>query len=641
MIGKVLRAQTALFAVLLLAPCGIAAADYSLDVRFDPETKTVGGQAVVAWTNSQTVPAQDLRFHLYFNAWRDRNTSFLRSHRTRDREFDEWRDDDWGGNEITSLILVTELPSDDPEVTSTQHTDLTQKIEFVQPDDSNPQDRTVMRVPLAQPIPPGVRVRIEIDFETKIPRTFARTGIRGNYVFLAHWFPKLGVFQEDGTWNCHQFIQTEFFSEFGDYDARIRIPENWVMGATGTLQEKEDHGDGTVTHRYSQANVHEFAWTASPLFTEHVREFEHPGLKPVTMRLLLMSDHRGQEDRYFAATEAALRYYGEWWGEYPYGHVTVVDPAYKSGSGGMEYPTFFTGGTRWLNPGGSGRPEGVTVHEAGHQFWYGIVANNEFEHAWLDEGFNTYSTRRTMLTAFGNSPLERRYFKSFLPVPFPGLTRAPRSVAGLGGPDSSLEADIMSNPSWQQGPGAYGVNSYTKPAMMLLTLERYLGWETFQKVMSTYFDRWKFKHPEPQDFFAVVQEVSQQDLSWFWDQTYYSSSLFDYAVGEVATVGDRQSLLVRRRGEGLFPVEVRVTFENGEVVEEQWDGKGRWHEFFYDSSDKIERVEIDPDETLALDVNRTNNSWSRSAPASFASKKWALKWMIWLQNLMELYAFHT
>lgn len=618
----------------------VAGTDYTLDVRLDAEGRTISGTETIAWTNETEYPAPDLRFHLYFNAWRDKKTSFMTSFRTRDRHFDDYRENDWGHQEIRSLIVITAIPSEDPETPTTRHTDLSKKIEFIQPDDGNPHDRTVMRVALPEPIPPGAGVQVQIEFETKVPRTIARTGVRGDYYFLAHWFPKLGVFQEDGDWNCHQFIQTEFFSDYGTYDVSLRVPDDWTLGATGEEQSRVDNKDGTATHRYYQERVHEFAWVTCPLLREYKRTFEHPTLPKVEMRLLLMPDHQGQQDRYFAATEASLKHYGEWWGAYPYGHVTIVDPAYQSGTGGMEYPTFFTGGSRWLTPKGSGRPEGVTVHECGHQFWYGLVGNNEFEDAWLDEGFNTYSTTKTSLAVFGEDLYEQRYLDGMVPVLFADLHEAPRNVSGMGGADSDLKKDVMATPSWKYGPDAYGVNSYTKPAMMLLTLERYLGWETFQKALSTYFERWEFRHPKPADFFDVMAEVTGTDLNWFWAQTYYSSNIFDYAVDSVHSSDEKQSVYVRRVGEGLFPVDVRVHFENGDVAEEKWDGRGRWTQFEYARADKIAAVEVDPEFVLALDVNRTNNTWMRKAPSTFASRKWGLKWMIWLQNLMEISAFH-
>jgi hypothetical protein len=631
----------------------VHATDYQIEVALDTDTKIISGHQTITWTNNTEYPAEELQFHLYFNAWRNEQSSFLTSNRIATGDFSEWKKEEWAYNDVKYLEVVFDLPSTDPQVVSTKVFDVTQKMEFIQPDDGNPEDRTVMRVYLPEPVTPSQTIQIRLAFATKVPRPFARTGVRGDYYFLAHWFPKLGVFEENGKWNCHQFIQTEFYSDYGTYDVKLRLPAKWVVGATGQLQEKVDQGDGTTLHYFHQDDVHGFAWTASPQFQEHRRRFEHPSLPFVDMRLLLMPDHSGQEERYFAATEAALRLYGEWFGAYPYGHVTIIDPAYKSRSGGMEYATIFTGGTRWLNPEGSGSPEGVTVHECGHQFWYGIIGNNEFEDAWIDEGFDTYSTRRVMLEEFHPSYTVRRYMDGFLPLLFEGLPRAPRSVAGLGGYHSPLKLDRMSRPSWQYGPaaarhlenentsrvyssGAYGVNSYTKPAMMLLTLERYFGWETFQKIMSSFFERYRLKRPRPQDYFEIVDEISGQDLSWFWEETFYSSNVFDYAVDAVGSPDGKNTVTVRRWGEAVFPVEVRVSFEDKTEQVRFWDGRDRWKQYTFDSGKEIVAVEVDPDQVLALDVNRRNNSWTRDAPDTFASCKWALKWMIWLQNLMEL-----
>src|SRR5262249_18579411 len=155
-----------------------------------------------------------------------------------------------------------------------------------------------------------------------------------------------------------------------------------------------------------------------PDYLERTARFEHATLPPVDMRLLLLPEHAGQAERHFDATRAALRYYGEWYGAYPYGHMTIVDPAYQSDAGGVGYPTLFTPGTRWLAPARGGAPEGVTIHEAGHQFWYGMVGNNEFEDAWMDEGINTFSTSRTQAQAFPPNHLVIRYFGRFIPWVF-------------------------------------------------------------------------------------------------------------------------------------------------------------------------------------------------------------------------------
>jgi hypothetical protein len=270
--------------------------------------------------------------------------------------------------------------------------------------------------------------------------------------------------------------------------------------------------------------------------------------------------------------------------------------------------------------------------------------------------------------------LTKRYFERFIPVVFSSVKRGASRTAGadgFGGFYSNLKRDAMATQSWQQGPNAYGLNSYTKPGLMLRTLENYLGWETFQKVMSTYFDRWKFKHPRPGDFFAVVNEVSGQDMSWYFDQIYFSSNVFDYGVGSVKskavekTKGDLEkddglvfenlskkdtkdgddkkqflsTVFVNRWGEGVFPVEVQITFTDGSQATEQWLGRERWTRYDYTRSSRIERVVIDPDHKLTLDINYTNNSWIKESAASLAAGKWAAKWMIWVQSVMEYLSF--
>jgi hypothetical protein len=468
---------------------------------------------------------------------------------------------------------------------------------------------------------------------------------------------------EASGWNAHQFhAGTEFFSDFGVYDVRLRVPSGWTVGATGVEQSRTDNGDGTTTHRYVQDDVHDFAWTTSPDFLERRERFEHEGLPPVEMRLLLQPEHASQADRYFAATRTALRYYGEWFGAYPYGHVTVVDPAWRSGSGGMEYPTLFTGGTAWLAPRGVGSPEGVTIHEAGHQFWYGMVANNEFEHAWMDEGFNTYSTARALQQLMPEPRLAVRFFGWFVPWTLTDITLA-REGDGRSGYRATAESDVPATPTWRYWPGTGSGISYSKTSLWLHTLERLVGWPTMQRIMSTYFERWKFRHPRPQDFFAVASEVSGQDLGWYFDQVYRSSNVFDYAIESLSSsaksvrgVVDRDgkrlqvaneslgqafetAVVVRRHGESVFPVDVLVRFEDGSTVREHWDGRDRWKLFRYERPVRAASAEVDPDRVLLLDVDTTNNSRTLSPQGGAAATKWSLRWIVWLQDLLVTYGF--
>lgn len=632
-------------------------ASYSIDARLDRESRHIVGTEHIRWRNIGQAPATDLRLHLYWNAWRNISSTWMRERMLpgAGASLANRPADDWSFIELTAVTLVA---GED-----TTGVDLLPALAYVHPDDGNGDDRTLASVPLPAPVAPGESISLRVGWTARVPRTFARTGVIGDYYFIAHWFPKLAVFEGTG-WTAHQFhANTEFFSDYGTYDVRLTVPTGWIVGATGVEQSRTDHGDGTSTHRYLQHDVHDFAWTTSPTYREYRERFEHPGLPPILMRLLLQPEHDGQQDRHFAATRATLRYYGEWYGPYPYDHITVIDPAYQSGAGGMEYPTLFTAGTRWLAPRQTNQPESVTIHEAGHQFWYGSVANNEVEDAWLDEGLNTFSEERVQSLVFQPNYRVERFFGGFLPWQFRSIPLNRASDGnGLNGYRQAAERDAQDTPSFRYWPGTHAQITYGKTALWLHTLERYLGWERLQPAMAAFFDRWKFRHPRPEDFFATVEESAGQDLDWFFDNVYRSSNTFDYGVERLesqplrrhgfATEGNgptfeerilpdtyRTIVVVRRFGEAFFPVDVLTVFADGHEIREQWDGLDRWRTFTYDRPARAVSVQVDPERVLLLDVDYTNNSRTLTPRAEEAARKWSLAWMVWLQDLLLTYGF--
>ncbi len=630
-------------------------ANYEIDVTLNAAERTLTGTQTIRWRNIGQAPADTMRLHLYWNGWRNTQSTWMREEALAglDQELFERPQADWSYTNITALSLIA--PDGDR--------DLFPSLTYVQPDDGNAEDRTMASVSLPSPVAPGGEIAMRVAWTAKVPRTFSRTGVIGRYFFIAHWFPKVAVF-ENGGWTAHQFhANTEFFSDYGRYDVRMTVPQGWVVGATGREQSRTDSGHGTTTHHYVQDDVHDFTWTTSPDYLEHRQRFEHAGLPPVEMRLLLQPEHRGQEERHFAATAAALRYYGEWYGPYPYDHVTVIDPAYQSEAGGMEYPTLFTAGTRWLAPRQTNSPESVTVHEAGHQFWYGMVGNNEFEDAWLDEGLNTFSEERVQSLVFQPNYRVERFFGGFLPWQFRDIPlKRETDGNGLNGYRLTAESDDPYKPTFRYWPGTHAQISYSKTALWLHTLERHLGWERLQPAMAAFFQRWQFRHPKPADFFATVNEVAGEDLTWFFDNVHRSSNVFDYGIsrlesgplttrGYATAAGDptflddrpagmtRTTVVVHRYGEAVFPVDVLVTFDSGQQVRERWDGRDRWRAFVYDRPDTAISAQVDPDRVLLLDVNYTNNSRTLHAASDRAATKWSLTWMIWLQDLMMTWAF--
>lgn len=637
------------------APRSPRNASYAISARLDPASRTISGDEILTWRNISNNPVKTLRFHLYYNGWRNTSSTWMRERQLAGRApAPRYDASELGSIDVTSVRLIGVDGSAG---------DLTSQLRFIAPDDGNAEDRTVAEIPLTRPAAPGETLNVQIAWSAHVPRTFDRTGAIGNFFFIAQWFPKIGVLENTG-WNCHQFhATTEFFADFGTYDVRLTVPRGWIVGATGIERDRRDEADGTTTHHYYEEDVHDFAWTTSPDYLEQRATFEHPSLPRVDLRLLLQKEHAGQADRHFEAARAALRYYGEWFGPYPYSHLTVVDPAWQSGAGGMEYPTLITAGTSWLAPPHTEDPEDVTVHEAGHQFWYGIVATNEFENAWMDEGLNTFATARVMQERFAPTYLVKRYFGDFVPWVFHDFPRTrEREGDRLGNYRTGAKGDAPSTPSWQYWPGTAGSITYDKTALWLHTLERMLGWEVLQRILSTYFDRWQFKHPTPQDFFDVANEVSGRDLTWFFDQVYRSSNVFDYGVdmlrserevvqstgrgaGVARSSGDARSgtyrtqVVVRRYGEGVFPVDVRVVFENKEDVRWHWDGRDRWKMFEITKPARAAFAQVDPDHALLLDIRYTNNSITLEPQSERAAGKWSLAWLIWLQDHLLTYGF--
>ncbi|MEM7051229.1 MAG: M1 family metallopeptidase [Acidobacteriota bacterium] len=683
--------KPALLILLALAFASTAAATalpapaYSIQIaaELDPETRELTGKQFLRWTNRATVAIPDLQFHLYLNAFANNRSTFMieSGGRHRSSEFD---DEEWGFCEILQITA--------------DGIDLSADAEFLQPDDGNREDRTVVRYPLPQPLEPGAEVVLEIDFLSRFPDIFARTGMHGDYILGGQWFPKIAVFEDTGDrgrrtpgWNAHQFhLSSEFYADFGDYDVSLTFPERYQgkIGATGRRQS-EEVADGKVTQRYLQRGVHDFAFTADPLYEvitdtfdpqrdvpaelrRHWQELlaltdDEATLTPVDIELFIHPENLPQAERYLSSAKAAIRGYGLRLGTYPYDTLTLVDPAAGAGgSGGMEYPTFITLGTHPildLPPFDEVRaPEIVTVHEFGHQYFQGMIANNEFEEAWIDEGINSYYEMEVMEDEYDSA------------IRVPGvMTISPfesnhASVAG------GRYSDVIAAPAWRyMSRGRYGRNSYPKPAVTLRHMEGVLGDQTFHRAMRAFFQEFQFKHPTTADFERTLERETGRDLSGFFAQALHSTRGLDYGVrsldtkrvkdergffwrdGERVELGGdeteseaveedgeadgedetwRSTAVIFRYGEFTHPVTVEFRFDDGQVVRRTWEGENRWVRWTFEGPMRLDSVEVDPDQVLALDANRINNGRSRQSDGT-AKMSFFSSMIFWLQSLFQ------
>lgn len=622
-----LAAVTSLRAAGPLSP---RIANCRIEARLDAAAKTVAGRERLTWRNEGGAPAKDLRFHLYLNAFAHSETIFMRESKGEHRGF-EWPDEapsKWGMTDVRSVKLGGRALA-------------TRLVE----------DGTVMAVDLPRAVDPGETIELDIDFVSKLPRVVARTGFHGDFFLVAQWFPKIGVFERDRqgvpAWNCHPFhANSEFYADYGVYSVRLDVPAGWIVGASGVEVRRERRGDRDL-HEFLAEDVHDFAWTAAPWLREARGRWED-----VDVRVLHGPGNARMARRHLAAAIRSLGEFSRRFFPYPYRTLTVVSPPPGAeGAGGMEYPTFITTFDRWWLPRGVRLPEVVTEHEFGHQYFYGLLASNEFEEAWLDEGINSYVEIALLDSWYGRT-------RSLLSLPFARAGGAEMDRTSLA---RRADWDPVVQPAWRYVDApSYGANTYPRTAMTMRALEGLIGGDRMAEVMRRYTRRWRFKHPTTEDFVAVVEEVAGRDLGWFLGPSLRGAQLCDY---EVATVESRavvprfgyvekdgkrvvvneedveedepsrweSEIVVHRKGEQIHPVEIEIAFEKGERVREKWDGRDRWKRLTYARKEKVERAEIG---WIWLDSDALNDGRYRE-PRRGPARRLAMVWQTILQALME------
>ena len=606
---------------------------YQIDARFDAVKNTLDATEVLTYRNLTGQPQDTFPFHLYLNAFQPTST-YMKEQRRASSTF-EWEDKYRASAEVRSLEVVG-------------MGDLTSQIRFIAPDDGNLEDRTVFQVKLPRPVAPNESVQFKIAFHDQFGEVFSRTGYKRDSILGGQWFPKIGMWWQ-GAWNCHQFhASTEFFANFGTFDVKLTVPRNEVVGASGVQLAEVNNRDGTKTLTFRGEDIHDFAWTAQPDY----RVVEHSftgSMGNVKIRLLMQPGHVSQAARHMRIMKETMKRFEEWYGPYPYKQITVVDPAYGGGqrAGGMEYPMLITGNATWWMPEGVRLLEQTLEHEFGHQYWYGMVATNEFEDPWLDEGLNSYTECKILDDIFGKE-------KSLMDLW--GITESD-AAEQRNSYRAAADLDPISRFAYQyiNGVSYYDI-VYGKTTTVLFTLEKVIGEETLKRAIRTYFMRYRFKHPTKEDFLKTVEEVSGQNLRWYFDQAVYGTQVLDYEIlrassdrtdwyvkdppnGKQGETMYRTMVLVHRKGDFIFPVDVAVKFDNGETVTEHWDGRDRWVSLAYDKKAKLVSAQIDPENAVLLDKNYFNNSYTKESDTRAARKllyywTWitqiVAQWLAWL-----------
>jgi hypothetical protein len=554
---------------------------YAISADLDTGRKFLDCVEYVTYHNNSPSPLDTIYFHVYPNAYRDNNTAFARE------------------TEKMFLSPILKVPARDRGFIDINGvTANSESLSYLI-------DETIMAIVLPRTLVSGDSLIIRIDCGIQIPRIISRMGYRKDHFEMVQWYPKPCVFDQSGWHNDPYHALGEFYGEYGRFDVSIELPGDYVVAATG---ERTDSADAEFMHslirdgikppvarrktvRFHAENVHDFAWVCDPDFRVEQTMFGDIAIEVY----YTVKDRKKWKNASAYATDAVKRY-ERWFGPYPYKTLSIVDGYF---GGGMEYPQLVIIGmdedfiTRFFELG--------VIHEIGHQWFYGVVGNNETDEAWLDEGFTTYTEMRYFEDKYGKQgsllkssiipPFTDQYYQHL----FYYLTRT-----------NGLEQPVLT-PGYEftEFPLAYVNAAYAKPGLMLNNLEGMLGRPMFDSIMQAYYGRFAFKHPSSADFIAVCESISRQDLRPFFHGFLCTTGFCDWYVKSV-----RESTVeIANRGDIPVPVDVLIETELGGQV---YHVSGNEKAMTIDCAPakKIRCVRIDPC-GYALETDYYNNYYPR------------------------------
>jgi hypothetical protein len=637
-------------------------ADYDLEAVLDPDKHTVEGKERLTWLNRSDRPITHLYLHLYLNAFEGPGSTFMSEAKRYGglRTGVELKNGEYGWMELRK---VRQSGSGKPV-----------PWKFVHPDSGPETDHSVVQLDLPEAVSPGGRTIVYFEFHDQLPRVVARTGYFDKYHLVGQWFPKVGVLELPGErgasrprWNCHEFhFHSEFYADFGSYRAEITVPQGYTLGSTGTEIAPPRQTPGGMRHHIGQDEVHDFAFAAWDKFAPPLEgQWED-----VRVKVLYPPEYAESARIALQATVDALDYFTRTLGRYPYRQVTVVVPPWNAlESGGMEYETFFT------TIGGLGLPllplvRYVTVHEFGHGYFMGLIATNEFEEPFLDEGLDQFWDARML----ENEPLQLSAF---------GLRTPKFSYWDLERSGTQrFQADPVAGNSWERfSRASYGL-VYQRTAIVFHDLEKQLAGDVLARGFKEYYRRWHHRHPSTADLQKALEDVAGDQAfvvrRWFDDQIYDRAPVDDRVetveAAEVLPEPGTQTLrdgsrLEREAGDvqqeiraareafkkahpgakpsqpGPFPwrsvVQVRryawhvpeklvVKFEDGTSETLRWPAGERWHRYVFERPTAIASAQLDPAREVLLDLNKLDDGRTRER-ASLAARRWTLEFKAWAE----------
>jgi len=599
-------------------------ANYDIEVHLDHKGKNASCIQKLNWKNTSPDTLRELRFYMYMNAFKDLKSTYLKNTRKMfGQDLNNRTEKEWGYIEVTQAV-------------DRNGNDLVQNQEYIQPNDGNALDKTVLSIPLEMPLLPGEVIELDMNFDVKLPRTIVRSGYGPRDFFLfVHWFPQVCVYEPkvDGNWgwNSHQFMPgTEFFSDFGDYNVEIYASDHLVIGGSGckTFSGKVLGTIGEQLVRFQAHDLIDFGWVAYPEYETYTSTYGDTDIE-----ILMVPEHCAFADRYLKAIEQSLEYLEKHVGKYPYPKITVVDPpTHTLNSGFMEYPMMITGATAYGIPRSVRSVESLVIHEFTHMYFMASLASNEKEEAWLDEGFVTYFEDRILDHYYGN----QSSLFDVLGARSGNAQQSRNEYVSMENPNLGK----IARPGWEFD-GGFKPLIYAKTATAFKTMERIIGIDIMDEIIKTYFERHKFTHPKEADLRKIIKEVLEKNTSNFesdkyLDQVLHATSSVNFKMVDINN--STKTIEAIREGNFEIGTEVLIMFKDGSSKTVNWKGSEKYFKHTFSSSKEVISAHIDPEQKIYLDLNLNNNSITLDSNKK-PLYKYAAKLGHWLQAVSQWTSF--
>lgn len=579
-------------------------ADYFMEIAMDMKTYQYAGNQKIIYTNNSPDVLNNVYYHLYFNAFQPGSEMDMRlqsiidpDHRmvensgTEKNPKNESRIAKLKPNEI-GFIKINKLTQNG--------TPLDYKVEG-----------TVLEVNLAQPIASGQQAIFEMDFAAQIPVQIRRSGRNnkeGIELSMAQWYPKMAEYDREG-WHTDPYIMREFYGVWGDFDVKITIDKDYTLGGTGYLQNPQEivHGyenknltlnlpkTDKLTWHFKAPNVHDFTWAADKDYLHDILQTQDG----ITLHFLYQKGEQNEKIWKEMQPQAVktMEFYNQLLGKYPYEQYAII----QGGDGGMEY------GMCTLVNGGKSFDGliGTVIHEMAHSWFQFALATNEAEHPWMDEGFTSF------VETLANQAVLNKFTTGF---PFDDNYQGYFYMA-----KSGVEEPLTTHADHYATNMSYGINAYYKGSVFLAQLSYIIGRENLEKTLKEYYRRWGGKHPTPEDFIRIAEQVSGLHLGWYLNEFVETTHTVDYGLHWV----DSKSITLKRVGTMPMPIELKVVYEDNteenfyiplNMMRGNKDIKATilldWNwatpTYTLQTRKKVKQVEIDPSQYMA-DVDRSNN----------------------------------